>query len=232
MLALSAGCSGPSDAGSTPAEPSDTRRVLLAGDSITEGYYATTPDDGFAALLLDGWDAEGLRVEEAGARAWRIARAVDDLHDQQPGTTYDVAVLEVGANDVGKTPVREWAVDYRELVVAAERGDPALVVCLGPWNDAARSAPYDRVVGRICDGDGRVHAPLSDLYDDPALHGPVGAATDFGARDAFHPGDDGHAAIAARVAEVVDRARIAPWPSTPPDSTSGRSSTRTSPAPS
>lgn len=200
-----AGCSA-ADGNDALLQPAEPLRVLLAGDSITIGYYATTTDESFASLLLDEWSAaaevELTRVEEAGARAWRITRGVEQLAASDPFDV-DVVVLEVGANDVGKTTVREYAADYRELVAAAERGTPRLVVCLGPWNDAARTAAYDRVVGRVCDGDGRVHVPLSDLYDTPGMRGPAGAATELSPRDDFHPNDDGHAAIARRVAAVV-----------------------------
>ncbi|WP_323793742.1 SGNH/GDSL hydrolase family protein [Nocardioides sp.] len=200
VAAAVAGCA------SEAAPTNDERpalRVLLAGDSITLGYHASDVASSYAALLLDDWGTrravEVTRAEEAGARGWRIARAVEALADP----AWDVAVLEVGANDVGKTAVQEFADDYRDLVLAAERGEPELVVCLGPWNDGVRTPPYDLVVAQICDGDGRVHAPLSDLYDDAALHGPVGASTAFGPRDGFHPNDAGHAAIARRVAAAI-----------------------------
>ena len=200
LAILGSGCTTdatPAPKGSTPL------RVLFAGDSLTVGYYATDPARSYASLLVDDWselrDVEVTRAEQSGARAWRIARAVEAL----PDPAWDVAVLEVGANDVGKTTVAEYADDFRALVLAAERGGPEMVVCLGPWNDGARTPPYDRVVARVCDGDGRVYVPLSDLYDDPALHGPVGTETTFGPRDDFHPNDAGHAAIARRVAEVV-----------------------------
>ncbi len=208
LLALAA-CGGPSEAGegTTPgpaAASASSLRVLLAGDSITVGYYATDVDRSYAALLLDEWGTErevsAVRAEEAGARAWRIGRLVGE----QDLTGIDVAVIEVGANDVGKTSVRTYAGDVAALVERIDQGSPeAVTVCLGPWNEPRASRRYDRAVRRVCDDDTHRYVAISDLYADPTMHGPVGAETAFGTRDYFHPNDLAHAEIARRVAEAI-----------------------------
>ncbi len=197
LASVTSGCSAPPEPDATPTEP---LRVLFAGDSITAGYYATDESRSYAALLAAAWESDGrveiTRAEEAGARAWRIARRVEDL----PVVAVDVAVVEVGANDVGKTPVPVYLADVQGLVEQIVADSPgATIVCLGPWNDPVASRPYDRVVRRICDGGGRVYVAISDLYATDGLRGPVGADTAYGPRDDFHPNDLAHAEIARRI---------------------------------
>lgn len=204
-LLVLAGC-GTADAEPTPATPPTTDRpalrVLFVGDSLAEGYFASTPDRAFPELLVAGWsesaDVTDLRATRAGWRTFRIATLVDQ-------TGLDVAVLEAGANDVGETSVPAFARAYRDLLARVESGSPdVVVVCLGPWGPPGVTDPYDAAVEAACDGEAHRFALLSDLYAHPGLRGPVGSETTLGDRDDYHPNDRGHAAIAARVREALD----------------------------
>ncbi len=175
-------------------------RVLLAGDSIVDGYYTTVPEHAFSPLveasLSKVRDVTQVEVGVSGARAFRVAAAVEtDTVGQAP---FDVAVLEVGANDVGKSTLREWRAGFTRLLDAVAATSPdAQVVCLGPWNAQRPTRPYLDVLRRLCADD--LVISLGDLFARPGLRGPAGQETYLGTRDDFHPNDAGHAAIAARV---------------------------------
>jgi lysophospholipase L1-like esterase len=181
-------------------------RLLVAGDSIVDGYYATTPERGFTALLEASLaqvrDLTSVVVAVSGARGFRVAAQVETATvGEDP---FDVVVLEVGANDVGKSSLREWRDGYTRLLDAVAATSPdARVVCLGPWIAKGPTQPYLAVVRRLCVG--QVVLGLGDLYGRPGLRGPAGTATWLGASDLFHPNDRGHGAIADRVLDAVAR---------------------------
>lgn len=198
-----AACGGP-DQEPDPAPSLPPLRLLVAGDSLTEGYYASGPSQGFAPLLVEALSSRAtvtpVVVPVSGARAFRVAAQVETTTaGREP---VDVAVLEVGANDVGKSTLQEWATGYERLLAAVAATSPdARVVCLGPWNAPRAARPYEAVVRRLCRDD--VYLRLSDLYATDGLRGPAGRGTELGASDDFHPNDAGHAAIAERVAEAL-----------------------------
>jgi acyl-CoA thioesterase-1 len=206
ILVALAGCGADADEPDEGTAPRPPLRVLVAGDSLTEGYYASTPDRGFAPLVVDalrragGPEVTPVVVGVSGARAFRVAARVEET--TAGARPFDVAVLEVGANDVGKSSLREWTDGYRRLLAAVSATSPdAEVVCLGPWHAPRPARAYESVLRRLCAD--HVYLPLSDLFAADGLRGPEGAPTALGPRDAFHPNDRGHAAIADRVAAAV-----------------------------
>ncbi|MEO9324200.1 SGNH/GDSL hydrolase family protein [Nocardioides sp. C4-1] len=194
----------------TEAVPREPLRVVVAGDSIAAGYYASRPSNSFAelvtTLLGERYDVTSLSAAVPGARTWRIAREARDVMVGE--APIDVAVLEAGANDVGTTTLSAWRRAYRQLLAAVVATSPdAAIVCLGPWGPSVASAPYESVVRRLCAD--HVYVGLSSAYERPGLRGPVGSATELGPRDAFHPNDRGHAAITRVVMRALDRLGIA-----------------------
>lgn len=203
VVALLTGCQ-PSAGDDAPPRDLPPLRVLVAGDSLAAGYYASQAERGFAGLLVEDLaDEHDVTVETVavlGARALGVAIEVAERTAGAPPA--DVVVLEAGSNDVGESTLRVWTQTYRRLLDAVAVSSPeATVVCLGPWGPPAQSRPYEAVVRRLC----AEHrwAPLSDLYATRGLRGPRGSSTGLGARDAFHPNDRGHARIAERLREVL-----------------------------
>lgn len=198
--------SGPVE--TAPPEPSERVRVLVAGDSIAGGYYASAPDRAFDDLLDDRIASENqdaavvpVTIAVSGARAFRVAAGVESA--TVVAEPFDVAVLEAGTADIGVSTVRELAAGYTRLLASVEARSPdAEVVCLGPWDRPQVTRPFEAAVRRVCAD--HVFVPLSDLFADRSLHGPAGESTPLGKRDWYHPNDQGHEAIAARVAEALD----------------------------
>lgn len=204
LLLLVAGCSSTATDAPDPEPPKPPLRLMVAGDSIVDGYYASKLSLGVVPLLVDAlsdeYDVTSVVVGESGARAFRVAGSVE--RETVGEAPVDVAVLEAGANDVGKSTPREFADGYRRLIAAVRATSPdAELVCLGPWNDPQRSAPYEDVVRRLCAG--QTYLALSDLYARAELRGPAGRQTELGVGDGFHPNDAGHAAIVAAVTDAL-----------------------------
>ena len=202
---LTAGCSASADDEPLPAE-APVLRVLVAGDSLTEGYYASDPDRGFATQVVDALaevnEVTPVVIGVGGARAFRVAAEVEEtIVGEDP---FDVVVLEVGANDVGTSTLPEWTDGYTRLLAAVATTSPnAEVVCLGPWSAQRASERFETVLQRLCED--QTYLPLSDLFASPGLRGPAGTETPLGTSDAFHPNDRGHAAIADGVLAAISR---------------------------
>lgn len=176
--------------------------VAVVGDTLADGYYATTEGLGYRALVLDELP---VAVEEA---------PVLDIGDRVPAdtpvglipSTTDLVVLEVGTHDAFVTPVEEFGSHYEDLVaVITEESPNAEIVCLGVWGNADAARTMDPLIGAACREAGGAFVPLFDLFDDPELRGPAGTATFLGDSDDFHPNDAGHRAIADR---VLDRLKV------------------------
>jgi len=170
-------------------------RVLLVGDSLTNGLYATAQGNGFAfqlaARLAKSGPVERQQAAVSGASAGHVA-AVTDVPEH-----LDFALVELGTNDAGRTPIDQFTQQYGALLDRIRAKSPsAALVCLGTWGDAA---DYDARVQGACESHGGRFITLRDLYAKPSLRGPAGQQRFGGTSDDFHPNDAGHTAIADRV---------------------------------
>jgi lysophospholipase L1-like esterase len=188
------------DATQTVAPPLPTvdrqpPRVDFFGDSLTWGFAATTPEQSFAALLVQGlggvrvgYDGEFGNTAELGAQILRQTPAPTDI---------DVFVIEWGTND--RELPDAYQANYHFVVQMLRAANPnARIVCLRPWQDSTNGyqPQYWQTIQAECSAWPAVTADLSELYLDSSLHGPGGGDTYRGPRDWFHPNDAGHAAIA------------------------------------
>ena len=178
------------------------RRILFVGASLTEGWYASTRDRTYTALVASGL-AQGRRVRvrtlsHPGAAAEDVARW--DL-----GITSDYVVLQVATNDfVRNVPVDVYAAWYTDILDQLHAASPkADLVCLGAWLDPASTnrlgvavVDYDVATRTACGEEGGRYVDLSSTYLDPLNHGPEGRQTYQGPGDLYHPNDRGHAQIA------------------------------------
>lgn len=177
-------------------------RVLFAGDSLTEGYYATSPRDAFVARTVASWRGAGdvsvLRPQQAHATTTQVDSLVAVQGD------LDLAVIELGTNDVDKTPLVKFQQDYARLLDKVESAAPGVpLVCFGTWQQAEDAGPYDAVIQEACTArDGR-YVRLSDVFDDAAMRGPAQQPTFKGQSDEFHPNDTGHQVISDRLLATV-----------------------------
>ena len=180
-------------------------KALLLGDSLTDGYYATTADHSYAAIL-QGWLS--LYGYDAASQGWPggylvdIDASLDAIRASAP----DLAVIEFGTNDAGAhVSTADFEHAYRELLETIRQTRPgSTVIMLGVWKQyPAVRAVYDLIISRLALEYGAQYVSLEDLGDDPTMSGPSGVSVYRGTSDGFHPNDAGHAALAAAVEDAI-----------------------------
>ncbi|WZH35156.1 MAG: SGNH/GDSL hydrolase family protein [Microbacterium enclense] len=181
-----------------PRDANGSARALITGDSLAAGFFATSEDRGFSALLAN---ALGPVELTAVSRAHQTLTTVAGVTDVPPDL--DLAVIELGTNDVGiPTPLADFDAQYADLVARIRASSPdAALICTGTWT--ADGAAYDEVIARVCAASGGRYVSLAGLFATPELRGPDGRDTFVGAGDDFHPNDAGHRAIADAVRAVL-----------------------------
>ena len=172
-------------------------KVYLAlGDSISAGRYATASDDTFPAVVAEKLGMSLDLVARSGAKAgWGITQ-MSAVQAAQPG----LVTIELGTNDVGfYTPLATFAAQY-EMIVNAVSGPHTRVLCIGSW---LPSTTIDAIIADTCERHGGTFVSLSGFYQVNQFHAQDGGSSYLGRSDWFHPGDQGHAAIAAAVLSVL-----------------------------
>ena len=187
-------------------------KVYVAlGDSISAGRFATAQDGTFPALVAEKLGMNLDLVARSGAKAaWALPqlRAVAAAHPA-------LVTIELGTNDAGfHTPGDTFTSQY-EAIVSAVSGPNTRVLCIGSW---LPSPSFDGIIAEICQRHGGTFVSLDGFYGVGDFHAPDGGSSYLGRTDWFHPGDQGHAAIAAAVLSALGAGPapvIGPLPSAP-----------------
>lgn len=172
-------------------------KVYVAlGDSISAGRFATAQDGTFPALVADKLGMTLNLVARSGAKAaWALPQlaAIQAAHPA-------LVTVELGTNDVGfYTPIDTFAAQY-EAIVSAVSVPRTRVLCIGSW---LPSTGIDAVIALTCERHGGTYVSLDGFYAVNDFHGRDGGSSFLGRTDWFHPGDQGHAAIAAAVLSAL-----------------------------
>ncbi|HEV8190264.1 MAG TPA: SGNH/GDSL hydrolase family protein [Ktedonobacterales bacterium] len=192
------------DRGSASVVPQSPYIVYFVGDSITEGFTATSWKDTYrfqvGAYLRQ---KRGFNVVETGVwhGGWRASDALKALAVAPPAADTRLVVLEIGTNDSIHThSPATFQAEYIELVAQLHAAAPrAALLCLSVWGSAAIAQSYNDFIRPACSG-GR-YVDITSLYANPANREPGGKPTFLGQpTDTFHPNNAGHAAIASAVA--------------------------------
>ena len=172
-------------------------KVYVAlGDSISAGRYATAQDDIFPALVADKLGMTLDLVARSGVKAAWALPQLGTIRAAHPA----LVTIELGTNDVGfNTPAGTFAAQY-EAIVTALSGPATHVLCIGSW---LPSAGFDAIIAQACERHGATFVSLDGFYAVNAFHAVDGGSSYLGRADWFHPGDQGHAAIAAAVLSAL-----------------------------
>lgn len=184
-------------------------RVLFAGDSLTGSYFASTEAKGFRPLLVDAMARAG-EVDPVG-----VGVPHGRLSEVEAGTVIptgaQLAVVEVGTNDFGKTQIPDFRAQYDALLASIDKASPGVAfLCTGIWrggsevNSGIRGEDYDAAIKASCEARKGRYVPLYPIYDAAGSRGPEGVTTWIGKSDTFHPNDAGHAAIAHAIAAAIN----------------------------
>lgn len=209
LLNLSAAAQSNGNGVLTSTIPPVPRRLLVIGDSLTVGLYASSENNTFARLLADRTGAQLARrytpTLEQAITVWQEVKA------WKPS----VIVLEVGLNDVSGGKVNaDWATNYERLVLDMVGSGATVIACTVFYGGIQPSHPNYAVYQRVNAGIARAAtvtgANLADLwtatngcaecvsvqnqdsYFAPHYHG-----------DGFHPSDYGHRVIANVIADAI-----------------------------
>lgn len=214
-VAPAAGADGAAAAeASAPPPPlvlEDDARVLVFGDSWVYGSAATVPTLGFAYKLAD---VLGVETVVDGVRGSGYLKPGIDgpsygerIAALDPALDPDVIIVEGSINDR-----RLYPTGYRDAVTAAwdaldARYPEAQIVILGP---APQVLPVETATARIDADLSALAAARGWWYISPIAEDWITDANyldiiDTGPIGRDHPSTDGHAYLADRVAEAVER---------------------------
>jgi lysophospholipase L1-like esterase len=136
-------------------------------------------------------------VARSGAKAAWALPQLANVESAHPA----LVSIELGTNDVGfKTPLQTFATEYDTIVRQVSAIPGVRVMCVGSW---LPSAAVDQVISDSCSRYGGDFVSLQGYYFVDAFHARAGSATFRGRADWFHPGAQGHAAIAAAILAAI-----------------------------
>lgn len=168
-------------------------KVYVAlGDSISAGRYATSQDDIFPSIVAERLGMNVDLVARSGATAAWALPQLGGIENAHPA----LVTVELGTNDVGvKTPFSVFASQYEAIVGALTRPQTR-VLCIGSW---LPSTSIDAIIADTCARHDGTFVSLDGFYAVNDFHARDGGSSYLGRADWFHPGDQGHAAIAAAI---------------------------------
>ena len=182
-----------------PYERSEgVRSLLVLGDSTGVGVGTLHPTDSVAARLSNFLDASVENYSVSGARVADLKEQFSQAKKQ----TYDVVLIQVGANDVTHlTPIADVDTGINAILEAARtRSDHVILMTAGRVGDAP-AFPF--VVGQLFNWRSsqiREHF-IADAARSEAMYVDLIGVSDvfksdsvrYYAPDSFHPSSDGYA---------------------------------------
>lgn len=181
------------------------------GDSLTEGYFASSSEKRFAevyAKMLE--DKLGYQVDVEGVAGYggtteNGVKGLDEIAAQSP----DLITIEFGTNDAD--PQNGSSIDTFKAnldlmidTVSNIKGKNPKIVLVTTWNQGEKAAPFDEAIKAAGEKYGLPVADISDIWADSANKGPEGVETFKGTSDNWHPNDVGMQKIAERIYQVSE----------------------------
>lgn len=193
------------------ALPPDAR-VLIVGDSYTEGWGATPTSKGYAYLVGEplGWRVTSDGVGSTGYTNSGLKKqgTYEQRVQKAPARKFDLVVLQGGSNDEGaKASDLELAVDAT-IHTAQQRYPTARIVLMGPVDPHGSGSSSRGAVNAVLTRYARAHSlpfvnPMGERWFKPQdaadlIGGPSSPAQG-------HPNNAGYARIAERFVEDIKR---------------------------
>ncbi|MGH0588852.1 SGNH/GDSL hydrolase family protein [Bacillus mycoides] len=182
------------------------------GDSLSDGFFASTEDKKFTQVFADKINKEiGYKVTVGGVSGYggtssNGLKGVEKINSQDP----DLITLEYGTND--SDPHKNVSVEQFEEnmnamidVLTKNENKKPKIIMVTTWNQGDKSIPYDNVIKKIAKEKGFPVADISDIWKNPDNKGPKGVDTFKGKSDDWHPNDKGMQQIAERIFKVYEK---------------------------
>lgn len=184
------------------APPSNAKRIVIIGDSLTEGY-GVSRERAFPSLvqkLADQHDKKWTVVNSgiSGSTSASAPSRVSWQLKQKP----DLIVLALGANDgLRGTPVKTIEKNLGEAIKLAQKAGVKVVLAgmqLPPNYGADYTRSFEAVYSHLA---AKYGVPLI-----PFLLDNVGGEHGLNQADGIHPNEKGHAVIANTVFKAIEKA--------------------------
>ncbi|MBT8162779.1 MULTISPECIES: SGNH/GDSL hydrolase family protein [Arthrobacter] len=173
--------------------------VYFIGDSLTDGWNATTQPQAFrprvVQALQKGGPVDATAVYKAGANTATVAAM------STPPASPGLVIVELGTNDVNKTDIGKFGTDYAALLDSLNATKPVLV-CVGTWQFGTTMG-FDSVIESACEARGGRFVKIGDIRENPAMVAVKGSSGYPDAADGNHPNDAGHTEIARRIVAAL-----------------------------
>ena len=186
-------------------------RLLVMGDSLSVGLYATSEQNGFKHVL-----ANKLGADLASCRGSNLQHIVTCWESYQVWYP-DIVVIEIGLNDASNfnglaMSENDWVETYANFVADIQATGARVVVTTlfhGRPSHHPLYATYERYNGHIVDIANDSGAVLADVWamtkDCAGCVSAPGVVSPWGPNwegDNFHPSDVGHKVIAHTIYEA------------------------------
>lgn len=200
--------------GTIPPTPSaeTATKLLVIGDSLTSGLYASHEQATFVSIL-----GERTKYQVGRKHASMLPQAVqawNEVKVWQPS----IVILEIGLNDVAKgtLTIDEWRAEYRALIVDIKESGAILILCTTFWGGIGDAHPnfhwyllFNQAIRELAS---EQRVGLADLWNETLYRKDyVSRASELSYwgphyhGDNFHPNDQGHAAIAEEILNALRR---------------------------
>lgn len=189
--------------------PTQKPRMLILGDSLARGAYASNPAATYAARLSAVLDSIDQTIVRGDVR--RLESAEEGWQAEATGD-WDIVILEIGINDTLYPTITDdmaWAQRYAELAKRISQSG-ARLICVTPFDvDIQQSAMMARAeMIRVSCAGGRIADVWASSQGHSELRAVPGSPTwynhnDGVANDSLHPNDSGHALIARVILDAL-----------------------------
>lgn len=196
----------PTRSAATNSTVPQTGTILVLGDSLASGLYATHEQATYASLI---GEFTGMKLARRHAATLPAAGTIwEEVKVWSP----EVVILEVGLNDVSSGTMNdpEWRAAYSDLIQRMQGGGARVVACTMFWAGIHANHPnyvrylhYNEMIRSAAQ---EQHATLADLWlisdgceECVSKPGEISYFAPHYAGDNFHPSDRGHELIATTI---------------------------------
>lgn len=185
--------------------------VFYAGDSLSYSLFSSIEANGYRPLVNAELSKHGEIFEQRATKASEEALFKAGNVGSIPDSGVDVAILELGTNDLGttepgsRTDIDLFRQQYEDLIAKVQRSAGVQVICVGVWQKSGPqiSDPFDFEIERICEKRGGQYVDLTAAFETKDTFGPEDSPSWLGPSDNFHPNDKGHRLIADLILERI-----------------------------
>lgn len=180
--------------------------VFYAGDSLGASFFSSVQAKGYRPLVTTALKKFGPVREIRATKPESAPLFQAGNAESIPTSGIDLAIIELGTSDVGRTKTPIFRKQYDALLRKVKSGSPtANIICAGAWGyvGSIGTDPYDRIIKEVCETWGGRYIDLTDAFMEKGSYGPEGEDTWAGPSDNFHPNDKGHRKIADLILERI-----------------------------